>query len=204
MLCNIKGIKVAYPSNGADMKGLLKAAYHDPNPVVMLEHKGLYWSKLPGTEGAKTIEPSADYVIPFGKARVVQEAETERIANGEAVAVITYGMGVYWSKTAAKEFPGRVTIIDLRTLVPLDEEAVMEAARSHGRCLVVTEESITNSFAQALAGKITAECFEQLDAPVRFIGSADMPAIPLNSTLEAEMIPNAEKVGEVLSELLAY
>ncbi|QQS72110.1 MAG: tungsten formylmethanofuran dehydrogenase [Flavobacteriales bacterium] len=204
VLCNIKGIKVAYPSNGADMKGLLKAAYHDPNPVVMLEHKGLYWSKLPGTEGAKTIEPSADYVIPFGKARVVQEAETERIANGEAVAVITYGMGVYWSKTAAKEFPGRVTIIDLRTLVPLDEEAVMEAARSHGRCLVVTEESITNSFAQALAGKITAECFEQLDAPVRFIGSADMPAIPLNSTLEAEMIPNAEKVGEVLSELLAY
>ncbi len=111
---------------------------------------------------------------------------------------------MYWAKAAAKQLPGRVTLIDLRTLVPWDEEAVMDAVRRHGRCLVVTEESITNSFAQAVAGKINAECFEQLDAPVRFIGSADMPAIPLNSTLEAEMIPSAEKVGKVLGEVLAY
>lgn len=204
VLCNIKGIKVAYPSNGADMKGLMKAAYHDPNPVVMLEHKGLYWSKIPGTEEARTIEPSADYILPFGKARLVQEAEQDRIANGKATVIVTYGMGVYWAKTAAKQYPQRVTIIDLRTLVPWDEEAVLDAVRSHGRCLVVTEESITNSFAQAVAGKINAECFEQLDAPVRYIGSADMPAIPLNSTLEAAMIPSAEKVAAVLGELLAY
>lgn len=204
VLCNIKGIKVAYPSNGADMKGLMKAAYHDPNPVVMLEHKGLYWSKIPGTEEARTIEPSADYILPFGKARLVQEAEQDRIANGKATVIVTYGMGVYWAKTAAKQYPQRVTIIDLRTLVPWDEEAVLDAVRSHGRCLVVTEESITNSFAQAVAGKINAECFEQLDAPVRYIGSADMPAIPLNSTLEAEMVPSAEKVGKVLGEVLAY
>ncbi|MBP8822638.1 MAG: tungsten formylmethanofuran dehydrogenase [Flavobacteriales bacterium] len=204
VLCNIKGIKVAYPSNGADLKGLMKAAYHDPNPVVMLEHKGLYWSKTPGTEEARTIEPAADYIIPFGKARTVLHADPKQVEHGAAAVIVTYGMGVYWSKTAAKQFPGRVTIIDLRTLVPWDEEAVMEAVRSHGRCLVVTEESITNSFAQAVAGRVNAECFEQLDAPVRFIGSADMPAIPLNSTLEAEMIPNADKVGVKLSELLAY
>jgi 2-oxoisovalerate dehydrogenase E1 component len=204
VLCNIKGIKVAYPSNGADMKGLMKAAFHDPNPVVMLEHKGLYWSKLPGTEGARTIEPSADYIIPFGKARIVQEADPAHVDDGEATVIVTYGMGVYWARAAAKEFPGRVTIIDLRTLVPWDETTVLEAVRRHGRCLVVTEEAITNSFAQALAGKITAECFEHLDAPVRYIGSEDMPAIPLNSTLEAAMIPNAEKVGAVLKELLAY
>lgn len=204
VLCNIKGIKVAYPSTGADLKGLMKAAYHDPNPVVMLEHKGLYWSKIKGTEEAKTIEPSADYVIPFGKARIVQEADLERIDKGEAAVIVTYGMGVYWAKGAAKQFPGRVTIIDLRTLVPLDEECVKREVQRHGRCLVVTEEQLTNSFAQALAGRIGDVCFRDLDAPVRTVGSVDMPAIPLNSTLEETMIPNAEKVGVVLEELLMY
>ncbi|MBL0127489.1 MAG: tungsten formylmethanofuran dehydrogenase [Flavobacteriales bacterium] len=204
VLCNIKGIKIAYPCTGADLKGLMKAAYHDPNPVVMLEHKGLYWSKIKGTEEAKTVEPSADYIIPFGKARIVQEADPAIVARGEAAVIITYGMGVYWSITAAKNFPGRITIIDLRTLVPLDEEAVMYAASSHGRCLVVTEEQLTNSFAQALASRIGDTCFEQLDAPVRTLGSVDMPAVPLNSTLEAAMIPSAEKVSETLKDLLAY
>jgi 2-oxoisovalerate dehydrogenase E1 component len=204
VLCNIKGIKVAYPSTGADLKGLMKAAYYDPNPVVMLEHKGLYWSKIKGTEDAKTIEPSADYVIPFGKARIVQEAEAASINKGEAAVIVTYGMGVYWAKAAAKEFPGRVTIVDLRTLVPMDEGTVMSQVQRHGRCLVVTEEQLTNSFAQALAGRIGDVCFGYLDAPVRTIGSVDMPAIPLNSTLEATMIPNAEKVGVVLKELLDY
>lgn len=204
VLCNIKGIKIAYPSTGADLKGLMKAAYHDPNPVVMLEHKGLYWSKIKGTEEAKTIEPSADYVIPFGKARIVQEADPERIDKGEAAVIVTYGMGVYWAKGAAKQFPGRVTIIDLRTLVPLDEECVMGQVQRHGRCLVVTEEQLTNSFAQALAGRIGDLCFQQLDAPVRTIGSVDMPAIPLNSILEESMIPNAQKVGTALEDLLAY
>jgi 2-oxoisovalerate dehydrogenase E1 component len=204
VLCNIKGIKIAYPSTGADLKGLMKAAYHDPNPVVMLEHKGLYWSKIKGTEDAKTIEPSADYVIPFGKARIVQEASADQLDKGKGAVIITYGMGVYWAKAAAKDFPGRVTIVDLRTLAPLDEETVMAQVQRHGRCLVVTEEQITNSFAQALAGRIGNTCFQHLDAPVRTIGAADMPAIPLNSTLEATMIPSAEKVGVVLKELLDY
>jgi len=204
VLCNIKGIKIAYPSTGADLKGLMKAAYHDPNPVVMLEHKGLYWSKIKGTEEAKSIEPSPDYIIPFGKARMVQHADAKAIERGEAAVIVTYGMGVYWAKAAAKNFAGRVTIIDLRTLVPLDEETVMNAVRSHGRCLVVTEEQLTNSFAQALASRIGDTCFEHLDAPVRTLGSVDMPAVPLNSTLEAAMIPSAEKVAAALTGLLDY
>ena len=204
VLCNIKGIKVAYPSTGADLKGLMKAAYHDPNPVVMLEHKGLYWSRIRGTEDARSIEPSPDYIIPFGKARLVQEADGNAIDRGRAAVIVTYGMGVYWAKTAAKEFPGRVTIIDLRTLVPMDEDAVMSAVRRHARCLVVTEEQLTNSFAQALAGRINEQCFRDLDAPVRFLGALDMPAVPLNSTLEAAMIPSAEKVSSALGELLRY
>ncbi len=204
VLCNIKGIKIAYPSTGADLKGLMKAAFHDPNPVVMLEHKGLYWSKIKGTEDAKSIEPSPEYIIPFGKARIVQRADESVIARGEAAVIVTYGMGVYWAKAAAKEFAQRITIIDLRTLVPLDEETVMNAVRQHGRCLVITEEQITNSFAQALAGRISDACFENLEAPVRTVGSVDMPAVPLNSTLEAAMIPSAEKVAAALGELLRY
>ncbi|HMQ75872.1 MAG TPA: thiamine pyrophosphate-dependent enzyme [Flavobacteriales bacterium] len=204
VLCTIKGIKIAYPSTGADLKGLMKAAYHDPNPVVMLEHKGLYWSKIKGTEDAKSVEPSPDYIIPFGKARIVLRADADAVTRGQAAVVVTYGMGVYWAQAAAKGFAGRITLIDLRTLVPLDEDTVMEQVRAHGRCLVVTEEQLTNSFAQALAARIADQCFEQLDAPVRTLGAVDMPAIPLNSTLEAAMIPSADKVAVALNELLSY
>lgn len=200
VLANIRGIKVAYPSTGADLKGLMKAAFYDPNPVVMLEHKGLYWSKVKGTEDARTIEPDEDYVIPFGKSRVVVAAQSEE----NKIAVITYGMGVYWSKSAAEAFPGQVEIIDLRTIVPLDEQGIFEAVKKCNRCLVVTEEAPDNSFASALAGKIANQCFEYLDAPVMIIGSENLPAIPLNSTLEATMLPNAEKVKAKMAELLGY
>jgi 2-oxoisovalerate dehydrogenase E1 component len=204
VLCNIKGIKVAYPSTGADLKGLMKAAYYDPNPVVMLEHKGLYWSKIKGTEEARTIEPSEDYVIPFGKGRVVQEADADSIENSESCCIITYGRGVYWSRNAAKEFKGRVEIIDLRTLQPLDTELIYATVKKHGRCLVVTEEPVSNSFAQSIAARISDTCFQYLDAPVKVVGSEDMPAIPLNSILEETMIPSKERVGEALRVLLGY
>ncbi|MFN5293955.1 MAG: thiamine pyrophosphate-dependent enzyme, partial [Flavobacteriales bacterium] len=199
VLANIRGIKIVYPSTGADLKGLLKAAFYDPNPVVVLEHKGLYWSKVKGTEDARTIEPSEDYVIPLGKARIVQQA-----THKDSVAVITYGMGVYWAKAAAKDFPGQVEIIDLRTIHPLDEETVFAAVRKCNRCLVVTEEPAQNSFARSLSGLISEKCFAHLDAPVMTIGSECLPAIPLNSTLEQTMLPNAEKVAVKINELLNY
>jgi 2-oxoisovalerate dehydrogenase E1 component len=204
VVTSIHGIKVAYPSTGADLKGLMKSAYYDPNPVVMLEHKGLYWSKIKGTEDARTIEPDEDYVIPFGKARLVQEAEEEKIKKGNSLLVISYGMGVYWSKNAAKKFPGQVEIIDLRTLVPLDEEMIFSSSKKHGKILVVTEEPQRNGFAQSIASLISQNCFEQLDAPVRVIGSGNTPAIPLNSVLEKTLLPNAEKVEEAIRELLHY
>lgn len=204
VLINIRGIKIAYPSTGADLKGLMKAAYYDPNPVVMLEHKGLYWSKIKGTEGAKTIEPDEDYIIPFGKARIALEAENTHIESGNSLVVITYGMGVYWANNAANAHKGKVTILDLRTLAPIDTQAVFDAVRKHNKCLVLTEEPKGFGFAQALAGEIQQECFEYLDAPVRVLGAENMPAIPLNSTLEQTMIPNAAKVEKVLTEILAY
>ncbi|WP_205677796.1 alpha-ketoacid dehydrogenase subunit alpha/beta [Brumimicrobium salinarum] len=204
VVTNIRGIKVVYPSTGADLKGLMKAAYYDPNPVLILEHKGLYWSKIKGTEGAMSVEPDEDYVIPIGKARTVQTADQEKIDSGESVAIITYGMGVYWAKTAAKNYPGAVEIIDLRTLSPIDTDAIYSAAKRHSKVMLVTEESIEASFTLGLAGRIQRECFEYLDAPVAIVGAVDTPAIPLHSDLEFALLPNAEKVEEELSILISY
>lgn len=210
-LLSIKGIKIAYPSNAADMKGLMKAAYYDPNPVIMLEHKGLYWSKVPGTEEAKTIEPSRDYILPFGIGNIVLKADEDFVENGESVCVITYGMGVYWAKAAAKNlacrqagFTGQIEIVDLRTLFPLDEHLIYSTVKKHGRCLVLTEEQQNNSFAEALAGRISKECFQYMDAPVEVLGALNLPAVPLNMRLEAAMLPDAEKVSERLEMLLKY
>ncbi len=204
VLTNIKGIKIAYPSNGADLKGLMKAAYYDPNPVVILEHKGLYWSKVPGTETARTVLPAEDYQLPFGIAAITQEAAAEQVEKGRSVVVVTYGMGVHWALNASKQLDGRVEIVDLRTLYPLDTDTVYEAVRKHGRCLVLTEEPVSCTFAQSLAARIQENCFEALDAPVRTLGSVDTPAIPLNQVLEKTMLPSAEKVQTALENLLAY
>lgn len=200
----IKGIKVIYPCNAADMKGLLKAAYYDPNPVVCFEHKGIYWSKVPGTEGAKTIEPSEDYVIPLGKARIALEASEEAIENGESLTIITYGMGVYWAMAAAKQYKGQIEILDLRTLNPCDDEGIYESVKRHGKAIVLTEETLHNSFAEAIAGRISKNCFQNLDAPVQIMGSANIPAVPLNMGMEKEMLPNGEKVAAKIEELLNY
>jgi len=203
-LLNIRGIKVVFPSNAADMKGLIKAAFYDPNPVVMLEHKGLYWSKVPGTSDAKTFEPDEEYIVPLGKANIVQEADDEFVENGESAVIITYGMGVYWSKAATKKFKGQVEILDLRTLNPLDWDMVKERVEYHNKAFVLTEEPLMNSFAESLAGRISKHCFEHLDAPVQLLGASNLPAIPLNVDLEKQMLPNPEKVEVALKELLEY
>ncbi|WP_161887748.1 alpha-ketoacid dehydrogenase subunit alpha/beta [Pontibacter russatus] len=203
-LLNIRGIKVVYPSNAADMKGLMKAAFLDPNPVVMLEHKGIYWSKVPGTEEAKTVEPDEHYILPLGKACVAQQAAAQEIKRGNSMAVITYGMAVYWAKAASKKFPGSVEIIDLRTLNPLDYETVKAAVIRHSKALVLTEEPLLNSFAESLAGRLAKDCFQHLDAPIHTLGAANLPAVPLNVELERMMLPDAAKVAAALEELLNY
>jgi 2-oxoisovalerate dehydrogenase E1 component len=201
VVAQIRGVKIAYPSTGADLKGLLKSAYYDPNPVVIFEHKGLYWSKVRGTEAARTPEPSEDYLVPFGKCRIALHANPESLAFGDTIGVVTYGMGVHWALNAAKNFEGRVEVLDLRTLAPLDEEGMYDLARRHNKVLVVTEESVNNSFAQTLAARIQENCFKYLDAPVITIGAENMPAIPLNETLERTMVPSIEKVAEAMKRL---
>jgi 2-oxoisovalerate dehydrogenase E1 component len=204
VVANIRGLKIAYPSNGADLKGLLKAAYYDPNPVVIFEHKGLYWSKVPGTKGATSVEPAEDYILPFGKAWVLQEIWKQE--DEETLSIITYGMGVHWAINASEELgmQDKIEIIDLRTLHPLDYETVFASVKKCAKCLVVTEEPSENSFSRALQGRIQEECFQYLDAPVMVIGSENMPAIPLNSVLEQTMIPSVEKVKQKILNILKF
>jgi 2-oxoisovalerate dehydrogenase E1 component len=204
VVTNIKGIKVVYPSNGADMKGLMKAAFYDPNPVVIFEHKGLYWSKVKGTEKAMTIEPDEDYVVPIGKGRIALKADEDFIQKGKSIVIVTYGMGVHWALNAAKKFKNQVEIVDLRSLAPIDKDLVFERAKAHGKCLIVTEEPDGQTFARALSGWIQDVCFEHLDAPVKVLAAQDVPAIPLNSVLEETMLPNADKTARAIEDLLAY
>lgn len=204
ILTNIRGIKVVYPSNGADLKGLMKAAYYDPNPVVMLEHKGLYWSKIPGTEGAMSIEPDEDYIIPLGKARIVQEVNHDLTQTNSTCVIITYGRGVYWALEASNDVKDRVEILDLRTLNPLDFNAINDLVKKHNRVLLVTEESEEASFTLGLAGRIQRDNFENLDARIEIVGSLDTPAIPLNSILEYTLLTNTDKVKTALLRLLSY
>ena len=201
VLTNIRGIKIVYPSNGADLKGLLKAAYHDPNPVVVLEHKGLYWSKVKGTETARRKLPSKDYILPLGVGLMVSESEVTELPK---VLIVTYGMGVHWSLHIDTDIKDRVGILDLRSLYPLDETLLYSKAKEYSRIIVLTEEPVNNTFAQSIAARIQENCFEYLDAPVRTVGAENMPAIPLNEVLEKTMLPNAEKISIAVRNILAY
>ena len=204
VVTNIRGLKIAYPSNGADLKGLMKAPYYGHNPVVIFEHKGLYWSKVPGTQGATSVMPDENYVLPFGKANILQEIWKQE--GVETISIITYGMGVHWAMNASAELgmQDRIEVVDLRTLHPLDYESVFKSVKKCGKCLVITEEPSDNGFSRGLQGRIQEECFQELDAPVMLIGSENMPAIPLNSVLEQTMIPSTQKVKAKVEELINY
>ena len=204
VLSNIRGIKLVYPSNGADLKGLLKAAYYDPNPVVMLEHKGLYWSKIKGTEKAMSIEPSEDYMIPIGKARIVQESDAGFVESGESIGIISYGRGIYWSLEAMNDYQGQIELLDLRSLNPLDHDAMNTLCKKHSHIIIVTEESEECSFALGLAGRLQRDNFKFLDAPIEIVGSVDTPAIPLNSDLELALLPNADKIKKAIDKTLKF
>ena len=135
---------------------------------------------------------------------LAQAADPDKLRQGETALVVTYGMGVHWAKAASRDFPGQLEILDLRTLSPLDFEAVEAATRRHGKVLVLTEEPLLNSFAESLAGRIQQHCFQVLDAPVMTLGAANLPAIALNVELEKQMLPSAAKVAVALGELLRF
>jgi 2-oxoisovalerate dehydrogenase E1 component len=185
---HVSGLKVVYPSNPADAKGLLIAALLDPNPVLFFEHKALY-RKL------EAEVPDAYYQLPIGKAHFV--------SRGTDATIITYGMGVIWANTYQEQHPEiSLTIVDLRSLAPLDYDAIAEAVSITNKVLVLHEDNLTGGIGADIAAWIGEHCFQQLDAPVMRCASLDTP-IPFNMELEKQYLANA-RLEETMQKLLAY
>lgn len=182
------GLKIVYPSNPYDAKGLLCASLEDPNPYLYFEHKFLYRS-------VKELIPDAYYTVPVGKARCVSE--------GDDVTIITYGMGVHWALETQKVMPDiKMDILDLRTLLPWDKEAVAASVQKTNRVLILHEDTLTGGIGGEISAWICEHCFRWLDAPVMRVASLDTP-IPFAPTLERNFLP-AGRLREKLTELMTY
>ncbi|MEN9940899.1 MAG: hypothetical protein RL286_395 [Bacteroidota bacterium] len=182
------GLKVVYPSNPQDAKGLLLAAFEDPNPVIFFEHKYLYRS-------LKGMVPDAYYNVEIGKAATVQ--------SGSDLTILTYGLGVHWALDAAAARPNAsIEILDLRTLLPLDKEAIIAAASKTGRVLVLHEDTTTGGIGGELVALVNEHCFEALDAPVLRVASLDTP-IPFAADLEQQFLANS-RLLDTIDQLLNY
>ncbi|MGC8896732.1 MAG: alpha-ketoacid dehydrogenase subunit beta [Bacteroidota bacterium] len=190
---HIPGIRIAFPSNAADAKGLLKTACRENDPVLFLEHKGLYRQSF-----AASPEPDSDYLLPFGIAKTVRE--------GNDITIITYGMMVQRSLEAATvlEADGvSVEIIDLRTLNPLDVDAILSSVRKTGKVLIVHEDTLTAGFGAEIAALIAREAFERLDAPIMRVAAKDSP-VPYSPPLESAMLPQMKDIENALRALSSY
>lgn len=184
---HVPGLKVVYPSTPFDAKGLLTASLAEPNPVLFFEHKFLYRS----LEGPV---PDAYYTLPLGEARIARE--------GADATIVTYGWAVHWALDAAERSGRSVEVVDLRTLVPWDRKTVFASARKTGRVLVLTEDTLTGSFASEVAASIGESCFNHLDAPVTRLGSLETP-VPFNPTLEQSFLGRA-RLADTLDRLLSF
>ena len=191
---NVPGWYVVYPSCAQDAKGLLKTSARMPDPVLFFEHKGLYRA-MP----ARTPEPDENYLIPFGK------ASTRR--SGTDLTVVTWGYTVHQAEAAANALAadgsGSVEVIDLRTIIPWDKQAVFESVRRTNRVLVAHEDSLTMGFGAEVAAEISQHCFDHLDAPVARVGAKDC-FVPSAVTLERETLPSEESVKLAMERLLKY
>jgi pyruvate/2-oxoglutarate/acetoin dehydrogenase E1 component len=182
------GLKVVAPATAADAKGLLVSAIRDPNPVCYLEHKGLY-------RHVKDLVPAGEHTVPIGKAAVARE--------GSEMTVIAYGSSVHLALQAAEELGEEIEVLDLRTLCPLDREAILASARRTGKVLVAHEATRSCGVGAEVAALITEEAFEDLDAPVRRLTAPDVP-IPFSPPLEQRVLPQLDDMMEACRELLAY
>lgn len=182
------GLKVVFPSNAYDAKGLLTTALIDPNPVIFFEHKALYRSN-------SEIVPEAYYNLPFGQAAVVRE--------GSDLTIVAYGWAVKWAENAADALPNHsIEIIDLRTLIPWDKETVLNSVKKTGKCLIVHEDTLTLGFGSEVAAVVADEAFQWLDGPVRRVGSLDTP-VPFNKALENDFL-GSQRIQEAIENLLKY
>ncbi len=190
---HLPGIKIAYPSNAADAKGLLKAAIRGADPVLFLEHKGLYRQSY-----AAAPEPDADYLLPFGKAAIKKE--------GDDVTVVTWGALVQKTLEAARKLENEglsVEVIDIRTINPLDIETIIRSIKKTGKVLVAHEDTRFHGFGAEISAQIAEFAFEYLDAPVKRLGGSDTP-IPFSPVLEEEALPQTEDLTLAIRELAIY
>jgi 2-oxoisovalerate dehydrogenase E1 component len=184
---HIPGLKIAYPSNAYDAKGLLLTAFEDPNPVMVFEHKALYRST---TEQV----PTGYYNLPFGQANLVKE--------GTDMSIITYGMGVHWAIKLVEKEGLNIDVLDLRTLVPLDWESVFKSAKKTGKVIVLHEDTLFGGIGGELVAEISDQCFEYLDAPVKRVASIDT-AVPFHPNLESNFLP-IQRLEKAVKEMLSY
>lgn len=185
------GLKVVCPATPADAKGLMTASIRDNNPVIFFEHKGLY-------RKIKEEVPEGEYMIPLGKARVIVE--------GSDASIICYGSAVHMALEVAERMQKEgvsIEVVDIRTLVPFDEETVLKSVRKTNRVLITHEATLTGGFAGEISARITEKAFDSLDAPIKRVAAFDAPT-PFAPTLEKAMLPNADKIQEALRELLSY
>jgi 2-oxoisovalerate dehydrogenase E1 component len=181
------GLKVLYPSNPVDAKGMILAAFEDPNPVLFFEHKALYRS-------SSAMVPDGYYTVEIGKAKVVRE--------GQELSIITYGMGVHWALKVVDELGVDAEIVDLRTLLPLDYDAIRETVHKTNRVLILHEDTLTGGIGADIAAYISEHLFEYLDAPVLRVASLDTP-VPFSRILEDQFLP-VQRLKEKLQQLQKY
>ena len=190
---HMPGIYIAYPSNASDAKGLLKMACRMDDPVLFMEHKGLYRQGYAATE-----EPDSDYILPFGKGRLV--------SNGRYLTLVTWGAMVQKSSEAVQELDleeNTVEIIDLRTLNPIDSEILDTSIKKTGKVLIVHEDNLTNGPGAEIAAMISNRYFEYLDGPIKRIAAKDSP-VPFNWIIEEEILPQTKDISYAIKELLEY
>ncbi|MFO7624886.1 MAG: transketolase C-terminal domain-containing protein, partial [Anaerolineales bacterium] len=184
------GWRIAFPSNAEDAVGLLRTALRGDDPTFFFEHRAL----LDTREGRRPY-PGDDYCLPFGKANI--------LADGDELVVITWGEVVHRCLQAANSYPGRVQIIDLRSIVPWDQETVLEAVKSTGKALVVHEDTFTAGFAGEIIATIASQAFTDLDAPLERLTTPDIP-IPYNQGLMQAVIPSTDRIRVKMGQLLAF
>jgi 2-oxoisovalerate dehydrogenase E1 component beta subunit len=192
LFAGFPGLKIVMPSTPYEVKGLLKAAIRDEDPVLFFEHKRAY--RL-----IKEEVPTEDYIIPIGKAAVKRE--------GSDVTVISYGLTVHFALQAAEELAAEgisVHVLDLRTLIPLDKKAIIEATQKTGKVLIIHEDNLTGGFGGEIAAVIAEEAFFDLDAPVRRLCGPDVPAMPYSSPLEKEFNLNPDKIVVAIRDLAEF
>jgi len=192
LLAHVPGLKVVAPSTPYDAKGLLKAAIRDPDPVVYFEHKKAY-------RMLKEELPEDDYIVPIGPAELRRE--------GDDVTVISYGLMAHECLEAANELATEgieATVLDLRTLAPLDRAAILDAASRTGKVLIVHEDNLSGGIGGEVAAIIAEHAFDALDAPIRRLASPDVPAMPFNEGMEEYCLPSRGKIASAMRDLAAY